>query len=231
MRSPVSPALPLTTGGPLPLAEFWADLRFAQCEVSLTGASQQNATAGGEQIGSSWGARLWQWKVTLAAMPREDLDVISGRLDLLDDGSQTFLAMPPFNAWPARDPAGLFLGAASPVISSLPGGGKTLVLSGLPGYYTLLAGDYIAFTRSSPIRYELHKLVTGGVASAAGISPVLQVTPPLRPGVVGGAAVSLRQPVMRAKFVAGSLRIPPRQPGPAQGPSFDVIQTLQKAES
>jgi len=141
------------------------------------------------------------------------------------------MASPPFKAFPAADPRGLFLGAAAPVIASLPGGGTTLTISGLPGHYILSAGDFIAFQRGSPARFELHKLVTGGQADAAGLSPALQVIPPIRPGTVTGAAVVLRHPAMRAKLAAGSLRMAPRQPGAAQGLSFDVIQTLQKVES
>ena len=230
MRSPVSPVVSLTTGGPVPLSEFWSDLRIAQCEPSLSGSSQQNNTAGGEQVGASWGARLWRWKIGLAAMSARDYNILSGRLELMNDGSPSFLASPPFNLFPYEDQDGLFLGAAAPVIASLPSGGATLSLSGLPGHYLLTAGDYISFTRGSPIRYELHRLVTGGRASAAGESPVMQVTPPLRPGVVPGAAVVLRQPVMRARFVAGSLKMPGQSPGNVPGPTFEIIQTLQKVE-
>jgi hypothetical protein len=230
MRRPVSPVAPLSSG-PVPLAEFWSDLRIQTWTPNLGGDGTRNTTAGGEEITARWGAQLWRFDVTLAPMYTEDADIVGGRLDLFGDGVATFLAFPPFNAYPARDPLGLLHGAATPVISSLPAGGKTLTITGLPGNYLLTAGDYLSFTRGSPARYELHKLVTGGRASAGGVSPVLQVVPPIRPGAAPGAAVTLRKPVMRAKIVPGSLRLPSRGLGAAQGPSFQVMQTLQKAES
>ncbi len=232
MRRPVSPAAPLTTSAPLPLSEFWGDLRLAPgLPPELSELSAQNQTAGGEVIGASWGARLWRFSVSLAAMAADDLDVLAGRLDMLADGGRTFLAVPPYRAAPQADPGGLFIGGASPQIATLPVGGNSLTLSGLPAGYKLTAGDFFSFQRSTPSRYELHRLVTGGLANASGVSPVLQVVPALRPGVVVGAAVTLRNPVMRARIVPGSLRMAARDLATAGGPSFEVIQTLQKAES
>lgn len=228
MRTPVSPIAPLSSGA-LPLAEFWNDLRFAQAVPELSGSTVQNTTAGGEIMTGSVGARLWQFQVTLAGMARQSMDILSGRLEMLAEAGESFLAFPPFNAYPSADPMGMFLGAAVPQIASLPAGGKTLTLSGLPGLYILTAGDFIAFQRGSPARYELHRLVTGGRADAAGLSPVLQVVPPLRPGVVVGAAVTLARPVMRALIVPGSYKSTPRTPGLVAGPSFQITQTLQKA--
>jgi hypothetical protein len=56
----------------------------------------------------------------------------------------------------------------------------------------------------------------------------LQVVPPLRPGVAVGAAVAVVNPVMRGKIVPGSLKASGGLVTVA-GPSFEVIQTLQKA--
>jgi hypothetical protein len=228
MRRPVSPTLPLS-GGPLPLAEFWSDLRFiGSTPPMLTENSVQNSTSGGEVIGASWGARLWRFQVQLAAMYRSDLDILAGRLDMLADSGLTFLATPPFRAFPAFDPQGLYLSDAAPVIDSLPVGGQTLTLSGLPGHYILTAGDFISFTRGTPARHELHRLVTGGRADDTGLSPLLQVVPPLRPGVAVGAAVAVVNPVMRGRIVPGSLKASGGLVTVA-GPSFEVMQTLQKA--
>lgn len=232
MRRPVSPALPLTTSAPLPLSEFWSDLRFAAGEPpELSETSAQNQTAGGEVIGASWGARLWRFSVSLAAMAADDLDVLAGRLSLLADGGRTFLAVPPYRAAPIADPDGRFIAGSSPQIATLPSGGTSLTLSGLPAGYQLTAGDFLSFERSVPARYELHRLVTGGTANTAGFSPVLQVVPALRPGVTVGAAVKLVNPVMRGRIVPGSLRMAARDLAIGAGPSFEVIQTMQKAEA
>lgn len=227
MLTPVSPVAPLSAG-PLPLAEFWADLRFSSCLPDLDGGTVQNGTGSGEVLLATVGPRLWRWTVQLAAKPGRDADVMAGRLALLSQGELNFLASPPFGAFPAADPAGSLLGAAVPVIASLPAGGRTLTISGLPAGYVLTAGDWLAFTRGSPARYELHRLVTGGVASGGGVTGQMQVAPALRPGVVVGAAVTLIRPVMRAIIVPGSLKAETRTHGTSAGASFQVMQTLRK---
>lgn len=228
MFRPTSPVAPLSAF-PLPLAEFWSSFRFPAFTPALTGDAISNSTEAGDTIVAQRGARLWRWQVTVAPMFSEDLAILSGRIEDLAAGIGSFLATPPFGAYPAADPTGAILGAAAPVIASLPAGGRTLTLSGLPAGYVLRAGDWLSFTRDTPARYELHRLVTGGTANGSGVTPALQVVPPLRPGVVVGAAVTLKQPVMRATILPGSLRAAPVTPGTSQGLAFDVQQTLRKA--
>lgn len=228
MRRPVSPVAPLSAW-PLPLAEFWNDLRVVRWVPVLTGDGIENTTEGGEVIVAQRGPRLWRWSVTVAPMYGADAAILAGRLEELATGVGSFMATPPFNSAPQADPGARFLGAATPTIASLPAGGRTCTIGGLPGSYRLTAGDFIAVTRDTPARFELHRLVTGGVANAAGLSPVLQVTPAFRPGVVVGAAVTLRNPAMRAVIVPGSLRPAEITPGVANGFSFDAMQTLRKA--
>ena len=79
-----------------------------------------------------------------------------------------------------------------------------MTLAGLPGGFVVTAGDMFAFTYgSSPLRYALHRVVVGGVASSGGVG-VVEVVPPIRPGYTLGVPVVIQRPYMLAKIIPGS---------------------------
>lgn len=214
---------------PTPLASFFGGLRVQSGDLRLTGATQENATGGGEIIISTIGVRLWEADVTLVS--EDDPGGADAVLAALQVPGRTFFADARKRPYPFKDPTGSLLGAASPVIASLPAGGRSLTLSGLPDGYVLSAGDFLSFTRGSPLRYEMHQIVTGAVASVGGVVPEFEVVPAIRPGVIVGAAVVLSRPFFRAMLVPGSVKFSPYTPGPRQGASFTFRQTLAKASA
>lgn len=214
---------------PTPLATFFGGLRVQSGDLRLTGGTQENATGGGEVIIASLGVRLWEADITLIAA--DDPGGVEAVLTALQVPGRTFFADARKRPCPIKDPTGSILGAANPVIASLPAGGLSLTLSGLPAGYVLSAGDYISFTRGSPLRHEMHQIVTDAVASGGGVSPEFEVVPGIRPGVIVGAAVVLVRPFFRAVMVAGSLKFSPYTRGPRQGASFTFRQTLAKASA
>lgn len=212
---------------PVPLATFFAGLKVASGDLRLTGGVQENTTGGGEVITSAIGARLWEADATIAAS--DDPGATEAVLAALQVPGRTFFADARKRPFPLSDPTGAILGASTPVIASLPAGGRSLTLSGLPAGYAVKSGDFLSFTRGTPLRYEMHQIVTDAVASGGGISGEFEVVPGIRPGVIVGAAVVLVRPFFRAVLVPGSLKFTPFSLGPRQGPTFTYRQTLAKA--
>lgn len=217
---------------PLVLGDFWSTLRFQTFDkLRLAGGLQFQATGGGEVIPARTGQRLWEGDVTLVA--GYDHGATEALLTVLQDPGRSFMATAHDRPYPLRDPTGALLGAAAPVIASLPAGGRSMTLSGLPAGYVLSPGDYLGFTRGTPARHELVQLVTGAVADGAGVTPEFEVTPGIRPGAIVGAAVQLARPTFRAMIVPGSVKLSqtPAARGPRPGPSFSFRQTLTRAAS
>lgn len=214
---------------PLQLSDFWSQLRILSFDMALGGGSQAQNTGGGEVIIAQTGQRLWQGEVQLA--PAYDHGAIEALLAVLQDPGRSFMMEPHDRPFPLRDPTGAVIAAASPVIATLPSGGRSMTLSGLPAGYVLSPGDYLSFTRGTPARHELVEVVTGAVANGSGVSPEFDVTPGIRPGTTTGTAVRLARPMFRAVIVPGSVKASTTPPGrgPRPGPSFSFRQTLTRA--
>lgn len=214
---------------PLSLDAFWRKLRIRSFDLTLGGGLQHMATGGGEVIASATGQRLWQGDVEL--VPGYDHGEVEGLLRILQGPGCSFLIEAHKRPCPLQDPNGGILGGASPVIASLPSGGRSLTLSGLPAGYRLSPGDFLSWTRDTPVRHELAEVLTAAVADGSGVVPEFDVSPGVRPGVVVGAAVTLVRPVFRAVIVPGSVKAEGvgAGRGPRSGPGFSFRQTLAKA--
>ncbi|MBL9046803.1 MAG: hypothetical protein JNK34_05745 [Tabrizicola sp.] len=215
---------------PLQLADFWASLKILNFDVlRLGGGLQSQNTGDGEVIQSRTGQRLWEGDVALVAGP--DHAATEALLTALQDPGRSFMIEAHDRPFPLRDPNGALLGASAPIIATLPAGGRSMTVSGLPAGYVLSPGDYISFTRGSPVRHELIKVVTGAVANGSGVTPEFEVSPGIRPGTTVSTALRLARPQFRAMIVPGSVRFAPVGParGPRPGPSFGFRQTLTRA--
>jgi len=126
---------------------------------------------------------------------------------------------------PRHDPFGAALAGHTPTIHALAPGGRELRLAGLPPGYVLSVGDFLSFSYgSNPTRYALHQVATLSIADGAGITPLTEVMPPVRPGAATGTVVVLVRPFMKAVLIPGD-------PGRAgvkfvDGLTLDFIQTL-----
>jgi hypothetical protein len=210
----------------LPVADFFAGLKIAEVEFDAPAVQQISRTAGGEILQADLGARLWRGRVTLAPAYHDDADEVRALLSYLSQAGRSFLVHPVPRIGPKSDPLGTVLGSNAPTIHTLTGT-RELRVTGLPSAYVLSRGDYLSFTYSSnPTRYALHQIVTGGTASAGGLTPLMEVTPPIRPGAVTGAAVTLVRPVCKALFSAPA-GYGTRRPRISDGLGFDFIQTLR----
>jgi hypothetical protein len=209
-----------------PLAIDWfAGLPVARCSFYLPGARQISRTRGGEIIDTPLAARLWRGRMTLWQVRHAPAAAVEARLNLLEQGGATFFAHPMPLYAPIADPAGAALGAATPTVSAFASNGREVRIAGLPAYYVLSTGDFMAWPYgSNPTRYALHQIVVGGTANGAGLSPFMEITPPARGTGTTGQAVTLVRPAAKCVML-------PRQPGEARrvftdGITLEFIQTL-----
>ena len=213
---------------PLSLAQFMDRLPIGTCMLHCPSQVQTARTGGGEVLPADVGPQLWTAKITLGKMEAQEARPVRALLGLIGRAGATVMAYDTSRAYPLADPGGFVLGVAAPTIASLSTDGRELTLDGLPPGYVLSTGDMLAFAYgANPVRYALHEMVNGCVASAGGTSAEIEVSPPLREGAAIGAAVSLSRPSCKMQLVPGS-----HAPGTAgatitQDISFNLIQTLR----
>lgn len=92
-------------------------------------------------------------------------------------------------------------------IASLGANNKSLSLSGLTEGFALSRGDMLAFDYGDPARRALHRIAEAAVADAAGITPVFEVRPHIRPGASAGLPVRLVKPAAKMILMPGSLQV------------------------
>ncbi|ARJ70084.1 hypothetical protein [Paracoccus contaminans] len=215
---------------PLTHAQFWGLLPISSCIFDPREAVTSSRTRGGQTLRAERAARLWAAEVRLGPMIPAEAAAVLPLINLLRGGAGSFMASDPMRQAPRNDPAGTALGSAAPSISALSSNSRELALKGLPSGYMLQRGDLLAFSYgTSPIRYALHQIVNASVkANASGITPNIEVVPPIRPGAVVDAAVSLIQPACKMEIEPGSYQAGSlRSGGLVEGVSFSIQQTLR----
>jgi len=213
---------------PLTTADFFGGLRVASCRFTLGGAMMQSRTEGGEIITARRGTRLWQASVTLAPTAHRAAEAVSARLAMLADAGASLLLHPLPVCTPAYDPSGAQLIGFTVTVHTLAANNVEMRLQGCPPGYTLAQGEFLGFGYgSNPIRRAVHQIVsTSVVASGAGVTPIFEVRPAIRPGALVGATVSLIRPTIQAQIVPGSANYGSADPAATGGISFAAIQTL-----
>ena len=214
---------------PLPLATFADSLLVSQNSFQLPEQVQMSRTAGGEQLSSDLGERLWTGKIVLGRMTKAEAGRPEVLIDLIRQTGRSFLMYDRYRTNPLLDPLGTVLGAASVTILALGGDARELSLTGLPVGYTLSAGDYLSFAYgSSPVRQALHRVVnTTVVANGSGQTALFEVTPALRPGSIATAAVQLKKAFCKAVAVYGSIEEAQRYATMTEGLAFSWVQSLR----
>lgn len=215
---------------PLSLAQFFAAMPFREdgVQFGLNAGVQSSQTQGGEIVTADVATRLWSGTVSLDTMRNDMADGVLARIDALTYAGRTFMAHNPRRRGPIADPLGAALGASTPQIHTLDANARELRLIGLPPGYVLTAGDMVAFSYGAvPVRFALHRIVVGGVADGAGLTPLIEVAPNIRPGASVGAAVTLIRPACKALIVPGSVSTGNRGRRHTSGIGFSFIQTLR----
>ena len=210
---------------PLALDTLFAGLPVAECEFNLPATMAMSRTRGGAIKTARLAERLWTGKITLAPQLHRNALGLEAMISTLLEPGRTFLVHPLPFCYPRQDPSGAGLGGTTPVIYSIEAGGREFRISGLPAGYVLSAGDMLSFAYgSNPVRYAMHRVVTVATANGSGLTPNIEITPPIRPGATVGAAVTLARPFTKAILIP-----PPARrfvPVVASGLTIDFVQTL-----
>lgn len=217
--------MPLTF--PLTREAFQAALPVAAVQFRLSEPIETARLGDGTVLSASLGAALWTGTIRLARRGHRAAMASEALIGLLQRPGASVLLHDPRVTGPAGDPEGAILGAAIPVLHAIAANARELRLAGLPAGYVLTPGDMLGFAYgASPLRHALHRLVTGAVADAEGLTPFVEVIPRLRPGAVTGTAVTLVRPFCKAVL------LPDPDYGSAaraltEGATFGFIQTLR----
>lgn len=214
---------------PMLTANFFRTLLIKSLKFDTPENVEMNLTAGGEAMRSNLAPSLWSGEVKFGNMTRTEAANAQALLDLLRAPGASFYAYDTRRPGPLFDPTGSILGAATVTINSLVAGNRELKLQGLPAGYRLACGDYLAFDYgTTPVRRALHRVVNPLVTAAGtGITPNIEVTPPLRAGAAVGAAVTLVKAACKAVIVPGSIDTGTTARSMNDGMAFKFQQSLR----
>ena len=213
---------------PLSTAQFFARLPVREMTFDIPESMELSETGGGEVLTANLGPRLWQGEVTLGDMLPTETDEVTAALDVLRNSGASFMACDRRRPWPRADWKGAQLAGVTPTLAVIAPNMREIRLAGLPPGYQLSKRDYLAFTYGSePQRHALHRLANTAEAGPGGMTDLVEVSPPIRPGATVGAEVTLVHAACKAVIVPGSVQ--PGREGPrlTTGASFRFIQTLR----
>ena len=212
---------------PLSRVAFYQALNVSA--VTFRAPVQQSLTGVGDGtiIRHTLGPQLWEGEVQLAPAYHRDAMEVEALLARMEEPGTSFFAYDPRVIGPRSDPDGDALDGLSLELEEV-SGGREIAIRNLPAGFEMQRGDMVSFQyQNGSTRYALHRLVTGGTASGAGITPLMEVTPAVRPGAAAGDPVELVRPYCKAVMVPGSVEYGSGAPVITEGPSFSFRQQLR----
>lgn len=194
-------------------------------DFNLMYRQEQSRHASGRTRVKDFGTPIWEATYITKNLSPNTLDYWRARLNLLENGLQTFRAYPKSRCWPIAHPNGLIvepinwvlengnwsdggvwlnaipwdsnvLGAGS--VNSINSNRKALSLKDIPAL-TLSTGDYIS------IREMLYQIVEDVAPSSSGITSEFEVRPHLSPSITVNDTVLFHQPYCLMTLVPGSV--------------------------
>lgn len=208
---------------PVPAADFWETLRFAnRPEFSPRHYQKQSLDGAGNALASILGQPKWAATIALAGgrhhrnLPQEaDIALIVAR-------GLRFLAYDIRRPYPAADMDGSLLGNLTVRVKSIGSNGRSLALKGLPKWFVVTKSDMQSALYSSTKRYLFQAEETVR-AEPNGDTAEFEVWPFVPIGLAVDDVVTLRQGCGHFKIVAGSYRPSSGQGGMSSGISFSMI--------
>jgi len=213
---------------PLTTAQFFQLLPVREISFDLPESVEHSETGAGEILTADLGTRLWKGEVSLDGMTPDEAATVLPLLDVLRRAGGSFMAYDLSRPGPRYDLTGTILGASVPKLHTVAANTREIRISGLPAAYQLRSHDYLAFSYgASPTRYALHRIATGATADGTGLTPLIEVSPNLRPGWALNADVKLVRASCKAVLVPGSVQPGRRKAALTSGAGFKFIQTLR----
>lgn len=210
---------------PIPQADFGDQLPVQVVDWNLKLFQEMSMAGNGEFQTKDLAPPVWEGNVTLRPLLKTVARGWEARINALD-GMHPFYLANPLGWWPAKDPGGSIYGLSAPTIGVIGGNRKELTFTGLPANYVLSSGDFFHVAYAGGTRRGLFQIVTGGNASAGGITPSLEVRPHLQAGITDGLTVSFKRPSAKVKMVPGTVSLTWHNAN-RDRITFSVRQTLQ----
>ncbi len=209
---------------PLALADFALQLRVQEVTFDSPENVEMSMTGGGEVLTAELAPSLWRGAVSLVTATHAQASATAALISLLRPPARTFYIYDHSHPYPAADPTGSVLGAATPAIASINANARELALKALPAGYVLTAGDYLSFDYGS-LR-ALHRLVEDVTADGLGDTAEFEVVPHIRTGAAVDAVVTLIRASCKARMVPGSVSAGTKSGVHTSGMAFRWSQTL-----
>jgi hypothetical protein len=134
-------------------------------------------------------------------MSANALDAWRARLDLLENGAQSFVASPMSRRYPIAYPNGSWAAPFAGVCQvAAISNGRLVSLKGLLPSFQISVGDFIRIGAA-----DLHRIAEPTVAAANGITPLFEVRPHLWSAALVNVQVSLLKPYCLMTLVPGTL--------------------------
>lgn len=146
------------------------------------------------------------WRAEFESVPMEDAaaERLHAEFLALKGAIHTFYAHPARRPRPHRWDGENLAGVSLNAIRSDNAGVK---LAGLPPDFPMTAGDFFSLVDANGGK-ELLCVASGAKANGSGVTPFLDIVPPLAPTVVVGAAATLINPLVEMRLVPETLDMP-----------------------
>ena len=213
---------------PLSRADFYESLKVEAVEFRAPVQQSLTGVGDGTIIRHNLGPQLWEGEVTLIPSTHREAVEIEALLARLEEPGTSFFAYDPRVIGPRSDPDGDALDGLSLELEEV-SGGREIAIRNLPAGFAISRGDMVSFQyqNGGATRYAMHRVVTGATAASTGITPLMEVTPAVRPGAAAGDPVELVRPYCKAVMVPGTVEYGSGAPVITEGASFTFRQQLR----
>lgn len=190
---------------PRPLVDFMDKLRITDFDWSVRESRQIDGQGSGQILEAEIAPDLWTAKLTIGIDYHGGARQTRALQNSLVPVGRFALVYDPIARYPAYDPTGDILGAATVAITAIGINRDTLAFSGFPAGYQLRPGDKIELQYASdPVRRQIVEASEFGTANGAGAIAALAVYPHVRPAVTTAAVVNLKKPALKMMRMAHS---------------------------
>lgn len=177
--------------------------------LRLRHMQELSPVAGGQVTARDLGSPVWTCEARTPPIEFEAADAMMARFARLRGALFTFLAHDPARESLASlsDPVAIAaLAAEDATVASIRADRAALSIGGLPNGVVFAEGDKIS-VKTGAGGYEYYRLLSGGV-SDLGVTPELEVDPPVRGAVQAGDEVFLVRAPLEVRIEPGSLDDP-----------------------
>lgn len=211
---------------PLSFATFMDQLNVQSVKWRLERFDELSGLENGQTLGAERSSPLWSADVVLSTMTHAEAARVQALVEAMEGVIHTFYLYAPQLTGPILDPDGTALGASVPRLNTVNANNKSIRLDSLPATYKLSVGDLLSFDYNSGNSRALHRVVEASTA-VAGVTPLFEVRPHLRPGWTINSVVTLVKASTAVFITPGSF-----DPGTAtttvtKGMAFKVMQRVE----